>query len=102
MSGITLIGGNLVRTCGFILPPCNWHICGDDWWELVARTYNLWKLIPEIESTHMTPETTGIEPDETYKTSYNDFSGQMAQYNKWLKKQGNQLLVKIGHTIKDM
>jgi len=97
MSGITAIGGDLVRFSGFIFPPCTWHICGDDWWELVTKTCGNWIKVDAF-STHITPETTGIAPDETYKTSYTDFDGQEAQYRHWLETHGNQLLDKIkGH-----
>jgi len=95
MSGITLYDGDLIRLTRFILPPCTWHICGDDWWELVSRQCNNWTVVSEVQSTHMTPETTGIEPDETYKTSYNNFDGQVAQYKHWLELEGNAILHKI-------
>tara|TARA_R110000868_G_scaffold114244_1_gene306230 strand:+ start:1224 stop:1883 length:660 start_codon:yes stop_codon:yes gene_type:complete len=98
MSGITVIGGDLIRYANFIFPPCTWHICGDDWWELVAKTCNNWIKI-DAQSTHITPETTGIEPDETYKSSYTDFSGQVSRYNQWLVAEGNELLSKIQKNI---
>jgi len=98
MSGITIYGGELIRSCGFIVPPCTWHICGDDWWELVAKTCNNW-IKTDAQSTHITPETTGIEPDETYKSSYTDFSGQVSRYNQWLVAEGNELLSKIQKNI---
>jgi hypothetical protein len=101
MSGITAIGGDLIRYANFIFPPCNWHICGDDWWELVAKNCNNWIKVDAF-STHITPETTGIAPDETYKTSYIDFDGQVAQYKHWLEVHGNQLLDKIKTQFKDM
>jgi hypothetical protein len=47
----------------------------------------------------MTPETTGIEADETYKSSYTDFSGQVSRYNQWLVSEGNELLSKIQKQI---
>jgi hypothetical protein len=56
----------------------------------------------DAQSTHMTPETTGIAPDETYKSSYTDFDGQVSQYKQWLKLHGNQLLDKIKGHFKDM
>jgi hypothetical protein len=99
MAGIPVFGGDLIRACGFIMPPCTWHICGDDWWELVGKTCNNW-IKADVKSTHMTPETTGIAPDETYKTSYTNFDKQVAQYNDWLQTQGNQLLAKINQTLK--
>ena len=101
LSGIPILGGELIRTCGFIMPPCTWHICSDDWWELMGKVCGNW-VKSNVASTHMTPETTGIQADETYKTSYNDFDGQMAKYKDWLQTQGNQLLAKIDQTIKDM
>jgi len=94
MSGITVYGGDLIRFAGFIMPPCTWHICGDDWWELVSRQCNNW-IVVDAQSTHITPETTGIAPDETYKTSYVDFDGQVFQYKQWLEVHGNQLLDRI-------
>jgi hypothetical protein len=94
MSGITLFGGELIRACQFMLPPCTWHLCGDDWWELVAKTCNNW-VKTDVKSSHFTPETTGIEPDETYKSSYTDFSGQVSRYNQWLAEEGTDLLSKI-------
>jgi hypothetical protein len=94
MSGITMIGGDLIRCSNFIFPPCTWHICGDDWWELVAKNCNNWIKIDAF-STHMTPETTAVEPDETYQTSYKDFSVQVNQYNQWLVEEGTDLLSKI-------
>ena len=94
MAGIPVFGGEFIRTCGFIMPPCTWHICSDDWWELVGKTCNNW-IKSDAKSTHMTPETTGIEADETYKTSYTDFSGQVSRYNQWLVDEGNNLLSKI-------
>ena len=97
LAGIPIFGGEFIRACGFIMPPCTWHICSDDWWELVGKTCGNW-IKSDAQSTHLTPETTGIAPDETYKTSYTDFDGQMAQYRHWLETHGNQLLDKIkGH-----
>jgi hypothetical protein len=97
IAGIPVFGGEFIRSCGFIMPPCTWHICSDDWWELVGKTCNNW-IKSDAQSTHITPETTGIAPDETYKTSYADFDGQVSQYKDWLKVHGNQLLDKIkGH-----
>jgi hypothetical protein len=101
MAGIPVFGGEFIRCCGFIAPPCTWHICCDDWWELVGKTCVNW-IKSDAQSTHMTPETTGIAPDETYKSSYTDFDGQVAQYKQWLKLHGNQLLDKIKGHFKDM
>jgi len=101
MSGIPVIGGELIRCANFIFPPCNWHICGDDWWELVAKNCNNWIKI-DAYSTHVTPETTGIAPDETYKTSYVDFDGQVFQYKQWLEVHGNQLLDRIKAHFKEV
>jgi hypothetical protein len=98
MSGITLLGGELVRFCQFIVPPCTWHICGDDWWELVAKSCQNW-VKTDVKSTHFTPETTETEPDETYKSSYTDFSGQVSRYNQWLVAEGNELLSRIQKQI---
>ena len=100
MSGITLFGGELIRFCQFILPPCTWHICGDDWWELVSQNCNNW-VKTSVKSTHYTPETTGVAQDETYQSSYNDFNGQVAQYKYWLEVHGNQLLDRIKAHFKD-
>jgi hypothetical protein len=94
MSGITAIGGDLIRCANFIFPPCNWHVCGDDWWELVAKNCGNWIKV-DAYSTHMTPETTEVEPDETYQSSYKDFSIQVNQYNQWLVEKGMDLLSKI-------
>jgi hypothetical protein len=102
MSGITVYGGDLIRFVDFVMPPCTWHICGDDWWELVSRQCKNWVVVNEAKSTHITPETTGIAPDETYKTSYIDFDKQVAQYNDWLETQGNQLLAKISQMLKEI
>jgi len=101
LAGIPIFGGEFIRACGFIMPPCTWHICSDDWYELVGKTCGNW-IKSEAQSTHITPETTGIAPDETYKTSYTDFDGQMAQYKHWLETHGNQLLDKIKKHFKDM
>lgn len=98
MSGITVYGGDLIRFVDFIMPPCTWHICGDDWWELVAKTCNNWIKV-DAQSTHITPETTGIDPDETYQTSYTDFSGQVSRYKQWLVEKGTDLLSKIQKQI---
>lgn len=99
MAGIPIFGGDLIRECGFIMPPCTWHICGDDWWELVGKVCGNW-IKADVKSTHMTPETTGITPDETYRTSYNNFDGQVAQYKQWLLEHGNKLLDKIQQRLK--
>jgi hypothetical protein len=98
LAGIPIIGGEIIRACGFIMPPCTWHICSDDWWELIGKTCNNW-IKSEAQSTHMTPETTGIEPDETYQSSYVDFSGQVSKYNQWLVEEGTNLLTKIQKQI---
>jgi hypothetical protein len=98
LAGIPILGGEFIRTCGFIMPPCTWHICSDDWWELVGKTCGNW-IKSDAQSTHMTPETTGIEPDETYQRSYTDFSSQVSRYNQWLVDQGNDLLSKIQKQI---
>ena len=98
MSGITAIGGDLIRCANFIFPPCNWHVCGDDWWELVAKNCGNWIKV-DAYSTHMTPETTAVEPGETYQSSYKDFSVQVNQYNQWLVEKGTDLLSKIQKQI---
>jgi hypothetical protein len=99
MAGIPVFGGEFIRACGFIAPPCTWHICCDDWWELVGKTCVNW-IKSDAQSTHMTPETTTIEPDETYKSSYSDFSGQVSKYNQWLVEEGTNLLAKIQKQIR--
>jgi hypothetical protein len=101
MAGIPVFGGEFIRFCGFIAPPCTWHICCDDWWELVGKTCSNW-IKSDAQSTHMTPETTGIAPDETYKTSYVDFDGQVFQYKQWLEVHGNQLLDRIKAHFKEV
>jgi len=101
MAGIPVFGGEFIRFCGFIAPPCTWHICCDDWWELVGKTCSNW-IKSDAQSTHMTPETTGIAPDETYKTSYIDFDGQVSQYKQWLEVHGNQLLDRIKAHFKEV
>jgi len=98
MSGITLLGGELIRACQFIVPPCTWHLCGDDWWELVAKNCQNW-VKTNVKSSHYTPETTGIEKDETYQSSYTDFSGQVSRYNQWLVEEGTDLLSRIQKQI---
>jgi hypothetical protein len=47
----------------------------------------------------MTPETIKVDPDETYQSSYADFSGQVSRYNQWLVAEGNELLSKIQKQI---
>lgn len=100
MAGIPVFGGEFIRCCGFIAPPCTWHICCDDWWELVGKICVNW-IKSDAQSTHMTPETTGIVPDETYKSSYTDFDGQVSQYKQWLEVHGSQLLDKIKTQFKE-
>lgn len=100
LAGPCAFGGDLIRTAGFIMPPCNWHICGDDWWEMVGRTLGNWLIAPEIRSKHYCPDWTGEAKDDTHNSSYRDFHGEMNKYHAWLQTDGNAILERLHGVFK--
>ena len=101
-AGMGSLGGDLVRDAGFFMPPCTWHICGDDWWELVGKTLGNWEIHPEILSKHWCADWTGEAKDDTHHSSYRDFHGQVAQYHTWLQTDGNAILERLHGVFKSV
>lgn len=100
-SGPLIVGGELLRTCGFFMPPCNWHICGDDWWQLVGRAFSLWRVAANVrvdqpDSAIFAMDKAGyVVPDETHESAYGDFWNQICLYHRWLAEQGGDIMEKL-------
>jgi len=95
LSGATVWGGDLIRTAGFIFPGCTWHICGDDFWQLVGRSFSIWKVLADVKFNHHTPTVTGTQPDPTYQSSYRDYSSELQKYHSWLGHYGVDVIERI-------
>jgi len=50
--GIVALGGDLVRTLGWMALPGLWHWFVDDTWELLARECGLRRFLPEVRMEH--------------------------------------------------
>ncbi|MDE2020627.1 MAG: hypothetical protein KGJ13_09855, partial [Patescibacteria group bacterium] len=100
-SGPLIAGGELLRTCGFFMPPCNWHICGDDWWQLVGRAFSLWRVAANVRvdqpdsAIFAMDNAADAKPDETHESSYGDFWTQVGLYHRWLAEQGGDIMEKL-------
>lgn len=99
-SGPLLAGGEMVRTCGFFMPPCTWHICGDDWWQLVGRAFSIWKVAANVRVDQPDSAIFAIDHgltagDETHDSSYRDFGTQIAQYHRWVAEYGGDIMARL-------
>jgi hypothetical protein len=93
--GVNLVGGDLARTVGWIYPPCTWHICGDDWWQLAGKALSCWKCVVDVRVHSRSPVFAGYEWDETQKTGYAQFQQDLMKYHRWLGEHGGDVLEKL-------
>ena len=104
-SGPLMAGGELLRTCGFFMPPCTWHICGDDWWQTVGRAFSIWKVACNVRvdqpdsAIFAVNNTKDFAPDETHQSSYGNWFEQVAQYHRWLAEAGGDTMEKLRLTM---
>lgn len=100
-AGPLIAGGELLRTCGFFMPPCNWHICGDDWWQFVGKALSIWKVAANVRvnqpdsAIFAMNNTKDSAPDEAHQSSYGDFYVQLALYHRWLAEHGGDTLERL-------
>lgn len=94
-AGINIMSGPLVRACGFMYPPCTWHICGDDWLQLVGKAFGIWRVATDVIVSNTGFLTTGKQQDETQKEAYKDFGNQIMQYHRWLAEHGGDVMERI-------
>lgn len=102
-SGPLICGGELLRTVGFFMPPCNWHICGDDWWQLVGRAFSLWRVAANVRVDQPDSAIFALDnsadpnekPDETHESSYQDFGNQVMIYHRWLAEHGGDIMARL-------
>ena len=88
-------GGELIRAVGFVMPPCNWHMCGDDWWQLLGRTFSIWSVLINVRVDHQFVGNTGDVGDETNESSYRDFDKELAKYHFWLGQHGVDIMERV-------
>ncbi len=50
--GATVIGGDLLRALGWIVPPGVEHCCIDDAWEHVGRELGAWRILMDVSTPH--------------------------------------------------
>lgn len=93
--GINLVGGELARALGWIYPPCTWHICGDDWWQLAGKALSCWRCVVNVRVDARSPVFAGTEWDETQKTSYSQFGQDLQKYHRWLGEHGGDVMEKL-------
>lgn len=100
-SGPLIAGGELLRTVGFFMPPCTWHICGDDWWQMLGRAFSIWRVAANVRvdqpdsaifASNFDKEVMG---DETHQSSYQDWHGQVAAYHRWLAEDGGDIMARL-------
>ena len=94
-AGCMMWGGELVRTVGFLLPPVTWHICGDDWWQLVGKAFSIWNVAADVRINTKSAIFAGGEWDETQKTGYARFQDDMQKYHRWLADQGGEVMERL-------
>lgn len=94
-SGPLILGGELVRACGFFMPPCTWHICGDDWWQIVGKVFSIWRVAANVQVNQDSPIFSGEPPDETHHSSYGNFFHQLGLYHRWLAQDGGNIMERL-------
>lgn len=94
-SGPLILGGELVRATGFFMPPCTWHICGDDWWQFIGRAFGIWKVAANVRVDQDSPIFAGAAHDETHASAYGTFHEQREQYHKWLASEGGSVAERL-------
>jgi len=82
------------------MPPCTWHICGDDWWQLVGRAFSIWKVAANVRVNQPDSAIFAIDHgltagDETHDSSYRDFGSQIAMYHRWVAEYGGDIMARL-------
>jgi hypothetical protein len=93
-TGIMVLGGRLARTTGFILPPCCWHICGDDWWQVVGKALSIWKVAADV-AIESGMDREGPDVDETQQSAHRDFGVELIKYHRWLSEYGADVIERL-------
>lgn len=99
--GATFLDGDLVRSQGFIGPPCCWHSFTDDWLELVGRTFPCLNRVADVVVRHETPVFGDRPPDETHHAAYGADQNMSllrqdeSRYRAWLQLDGMAAIGRI-------
>jgi len=94
-AGLNILSGDFVRACGFIYPPCTWHICGDDWLQTIGAALGIWRTATDVVVSNTGMFTTGLPADETQLSSHRDYGGQIMQYHRWLAEHGGYVMERV-------
>ena len=95
IAGVNILSGPLVRACGFVYPPCTWHICGDDWLQTMGPALGIWRTATDVVISNSGTLATGVPQDETQQSSFRDFGGQLQQYHRWLAEHGGYVMERV-------
>jgi hypothetical protein len=77
------IGGDLVRTMGFLVPEGFKHNFADDVWDLVGATFRLVVPLPDVTVEHRHPLYGTAKNDETYARGSADFDRDGERFRQW-------------------
>lgn len=99
MCGSTILDGDLVRTAGFVGPPCCWHSYTDDWWEMVGKTFPCWNRVETVVVRHDTPVFGDRPTDATHDAAYGKGMEVLGQdrdkYAAWVNGPGMEAMGRI-------
>lgn len=88
------IGGDLIRSIGYIAPPGVKHWYVDNAWRDIAQVLECGVYLPEIQMKHM-HHTNGLaRKDRTYEDQPDQRADEIA-YNKWREKEYPELVKKL-------
>lgn len=80
-----VIGGELARAMGSLVPAPVKHNFEDNIWDDIARQFNLLKTCPEVIVEHRHWIRGQAEKDATYQRGSADFKADRDIYQQWLK-----------------
>lgn len=87
-----VIGGELARAMGSLVPAPVKHNFEDNIWDDVAADFGLLKPCPDIIVEHRHWIRNQAEKDATYERGSHDFKSDEAIYRQWLKSPEKQVM----------
>lgn len=85
------IGGDLVRSMGYLAPPGLWHYYWDDFVEHVAADLNLRRFLPDIKTEHRHHYANTAPDDKTYQEGRSRWDQDKARFERWKLEEWQEI-----------
>ncbi len=95
---VYMVGGDLLRTLDFWMPPRLWHCYSDDFWEAIGNDFKIWKFLKDVIVETISPFKGDVAQDDTTKVAYMRMAKDRKVFEEWKRVDKHRAYEKL-HTL---